>query len=56
MSGPIQSSVVGCFMVHNPNYQQNFSYIVAVSFIDGGNRGTRGKPPICRKSLTNFII
>ena len=27
-------------------------YIVAVSFIGGGNRG---KPPICHKSLTNFI-
>ena len=29
--------------------------IVAVSFIGGGNRKTRRKPPICRKSLTNFI-
>jgi len=27
-----------------------FTYIVALSFID-----TRGKPPTCRKSLTNFI-
>ena len=28
---------------------------MAVSFIDGGNRSTQGrKPPICRKSLTNF--
>jgi len=25
------------------------------SFIDGGNRSTQGKPPTCRKSLTNFI-
>jgi len=32
-----------------------FSYIMVVRFIDGGNRSTRGKPPICRKSLTNFI-
>jgi len=32
-----------------------FSYIVAVSFIGGGNRKTRRKPPTCRKSLTNFI-
>ena len=31
-----------------------FSYIVAVSFIAGGNRRTRRKPPTCRKSLTNF--
>jgi hypothetical protein len=28
--------------------------IVAVSFIGGGNRKTRRKPPICRKSLTNI--
>ena len=35
--------------------QQNFSFIVAVSFIGGGNRSTRRKPPTCRKSLTNFI-
>jgi len=32
-----------------------FSYMVAVSFIGGGNRSTRRKPPTCRKSLTNFI-
>ena len=32
-----------------------FSYIVAVSFIAGGNRCTRRNPPTCRKSLTNFI-
>jgi len=31
------------------------NYIVAVSFIGGGNRRTRKKPPTCRKSLTNFI-
>jgi len=36
------------------NFQQYFSYIVAVSFI-GGNRSTRRKPPTCHKSLTNFI-
>jgi hypothetical protein len=35
--------------------QQYFNYIVAVSFIGGGNRSTRRKPPTCRKSLTNFI-
>jgi hypothetical protein len=29
-----------------------FSYIVAISFIGGGNRR---KPLTCRKSLTNFI-
>ena len=32
-----------------------FSYIVAVSFIGGGNQRTRRKSPNCRKSLTNFI-
>jgi len=26
------------------------------SFIGEGNRSTRRKPPICRKSQTNFII
>ena len=37
------------------HFQQYFSYIVAVSFIGGGNQRTRSKPPICRKSLTNYI-
>jgi hypothetical protein len=31
-------------------------YIVAVSFIGGGNQSTRRKPQTCRKSLTNFIL
>jgi len=30
----------------------NFSYIVVVSFISGGNRS---KPLTCSKSLTNFF-
>jgi hypothetical protein len=30
------------------------SYIVAVSFIGGGNRSTRRKPQTCRKSLTKL--
>ena len=34
---------------------QYFSYIVAVSFIGGGNRNTWSKLPTCCKSLTNFI-
>jgi len=34
------------------HFQQYFSYIVAVSFIGGGNRR---EPPICCKSLTNLI-
>jgi len=37
-------------------FQLYFNYIVAVNFIDGGNRSARKKPPTCRKSLTNFII
>jgi len=36
-------------MVFNDTFQKYSSTIVAVSFIDGG------KPPICLKSLTNFI-
>jgi len=28
---------------------------MTVTFIGGGNRSTRRKPPTCRKSLTNFI-
>ena len=43
------------FMVFNATFQQYFSYVVAVSFIGGGNRSTRRKPPTCRRSLTNFI-
>jgi len=35
--------------------QQYFSYILAVSFIGGGNQSTRRKQPTCRKSLPNFI-
>jgi hypothetical protein len=37
------------------HFQQYFNYIVAVSFIGGGNRRTRRKSLICRKSFTNFI-
>ena len=37
------------------HFQQYFSYILAVSFIDGGNWSTRRKPPTFHKSLTNFI-
>jgi hypothetical protein len=37
------------------HFQQYFSKIVVISFIAGGNRSTRRKPPTCRKSLTNFI-
>ena len=37
------------------HFQQYVSYIVAVSFIGGGNQSTRTKPSTCRKSLTHFI-
>jgi hypothetical protein len=37
------------------HFQKYFSYIVVVSFIGGGNRSTKRKPPTGRKSLTNFI-
>ena len=36
---------------YNKCLQHYFSYFVAVSFIDGGNRSTRKKPPTCRRSL-----
>jgi len=32
-------------MVFNATFKQYFSYIVEVSFIGGGNRSTRRKPP-----------
>ena len=38
------------------HFQQYFSYIVVVSFISGGNRRIRRKPPTCRKSLASFNI
>jgi hypothetical protein len=36
-------------------FPQYFSYIVAVTFIGGGNRSNQRIPPTCRRSLTNFI-
>jgi hypothetical protein len=44
-----------CTTSWHRHFQQYFSYIVAVSFIGGGYRSTRRKPPTCRKSLTNVI-
>jgi hypothetical protein len=38
------------------HFQQYFSYIMAVSFIGGGNQSTPRKPPTCGKSLTNMYI
>jgi len=39
-----------------PHFQQYFSYIVAVSFICGGNRSTWRKPPTCHKSNKLYHI
>jgi hypothetical protein len=47
--------VIGLVYGVKRHFQQHFSYIVAVSFIGGGNRITRRKPPTCLKSPTNFI-
>jgi len=37
------------------HFQQYLSYMVAASFIGGGNQSTWRKPPTCRELLTNFI-
>jgi hypothetical protein len=42
-------------MVFNVTFQQYFSYIVAVSFIVGGNWSTWRESLTSHKSLTNFI-
>jgi len=42
-------------MVFNSNFQQFFSYIVAICFIGGGFQTSRRIPLTCRKSKTNFI-
>ena len=42
-------------MVFNATCKQHFIYIVAVSFIGGGNQSIRRKPLTCHKSLTNLI-
>jgi hypothetical protein len=41
------STTFVCLVVFNVTFQQHFSYIMAVSFIGGGNRRTRRKPPTC---------
>ena len=45
---------VKMYEIRNVKNKQYFSYIVAVSFIAGGNRSTWRKPLTCRKSVTNF--
>jgi hypothetical protein len=46
---------LGLVMAFNATFKQYFSYIVAVSFIGGGNWSARRKQTTCRKSQTNFI-
>ena len=50
------SSWISSVRVRAMVFNTTFSYIVAVSFIGGGNRSTQRKPQTCRKSLTNFNI
>jgi ABC-type spermidine/putrescine transport system permease subunit II len=53
-------AIIGLVLVYgvSRHFQQYFSYIVTVSFIGGGNRSTRRKPPTCNKSMTNcpFVL
>ena len=49
------AAFIGLVYGDSHHSQQYFSYIVAVSFIGGGNRSTRRKPLTSRRSLTNFI-
>jgi hypothetical protein len=37
-------------------FQQYISYIVAVSFVGGGNQRTRRKPSTCRKLLSSNLL
>jgi len=43
-------------MVIQHHIQPYFSHIISVSFIGGGNRSTRRKPPTWHKSLTSFTF
>ena len=47
--GPVWFYGVKC------HFQKYFNYIVALSFVAGGNWRTRRKPQTCRKSLKTFI-
>jgi hypothetical protein len=42
-------------MVLNATFNNISGYIMAVSFMGGGNWSTRRKPLTYRKSLTNFV-
>jgi len=41
--------------IHVPYFHQYFGYILAVSFIGGGNLSAWRNPPTSRKLLTNII-
>ena len=43
-------------MVFQCHFQQYFGYIMAASFIGGGNQSTKRKSPTCCKSLINYLI
>jgi len=51
MSTPNRIWLNGWFYGASRHFQQYFFYIVAVSFIGGGTRSNRRKPPSCFKSL-----
>ena len=51
----ITSMVRGMVFNATFNNMSVISYIVAVSFIGGGNRSTQRKSPTCPKSRTNLI-
>jgi hypothetical protein len=53
---PNMVKVCWCFSLVKPTFMVTCtSYIVAVSFIGGGNWSTLRKPLTCNKSLTKFI-
>ena len=43
-------------MVFNATFNNNYSYIVAISFIGGENPSTWRKPPTCCKPQTRYHI
>jgi hypothetical protein len=45
--------LVGWFYGAQRHFQQYFSYIVAVSFIGGGNWSTRRKPLTCHNNVVS---
>jgi len=50
----VEGLELGCGVYRH--FQQYVSYIVAVSFIGGGNRRIRRKPQICHKSLYYLML